>query len=80
MQLVWPGGWFGRGAGLAGKVFFFFLCGHVAPPAAEMPWGLAGKLVWPGNLFFVTLGKTFINILVVKQITYNAKVSDNKIL
>ena len=33
-----------------------------------------------GNWFFVTLGKTFINILVVKQSTYNANVSDKKIL
>ena len=38
--------------------------------------GLAGKLVWQGNLFLVTLAKIFIIILVVKQITYNAKVSD----
>ena len=42
--------------------------------------GLVGKLVWQGNLLFVTLCKTFINILVVKQITYTAKVSDNNIL
>ena len=38
--------------------------------------GFAGKLVSQGNFFLVTLGKTFMNILVVKQSTYNAKVSD----
>ena len=38
--------------------------------------GLAGKLVSQGSWFFVTLGKTFINILVVKQSAYNAKVSN----
>ena len=48
--------------------------------------GLAGGLVWQGDWFgrephfFVSLGKTFINILVVKQSVYNAKVRDNKIL
>ena len=31
------------------------------------------------NVFFVSLAKTFINILVVKQSTYNAKISGNKI-
>ena len=36
----------------------------------------AGKLVSQGNLFLVTLAEIFIIILVVKQITYNAKVSD----
>ena len=41
--------------------------------------GFAGKLV-SQNLFLVTLAKIFIIILVVKQITYNAKVSDIKIL
>ena len=32
--------------------------------------GFAEKLVSQGNFFLVTLGKTFINILVVKQSTY----------
>ena len=74
-KLVWQGNWFGREtgeAGLAGKLVW------------QGNWfgsetGLAGKLVWQenwwklvsqGNLFFVTLGKTFINMLVVKQMTY----------
>ena len=35
--------------------------------------GLAGRLVSQGNCFLVTLAKIFIIILVVKQITYNAK-------
>ena len=42
--------------------------------------GCAGKLVAQGNLFLVTLAKIFVIILVVKQITYNAKVSDITIL
>ena len=53
--------------------------------------GLAGKLVsqrnWfggetglTGKLVLATLAKIFITILVVKQITYNAKVSDITIL
>ena len=32
--------------------------------------GFTEKLVSQGNFFLVTLGKTFINILVVKQSTY----------
>ena len=42
--------------------------------------GFAGKLAWQGNWFLVTLAKIFIIIIVVKQITYNAKVSDITIL
>ena len=47
--------------------------------------GFAGRLVLQKNWFcretgFLTLGKLFIIMLVVKQITYNAKVSDNTIL
>ena len=37
--------------------------------------GLTGKVVWRGNLFLVTLAKIFVIVLMVKQITYNAKVS-----
>ena len=65
-ELLHPINWFLGETGFAGKL---------------VSWGgLSGKLVWRGNWFFVTLGKTFINILVVKQSTYNAKVSDNEIL
>ena len=72
-KLVWQGNWFGRETGLAGKLVW------------QGNWfgretGLAGKLVWQGNWFLVTLAKTFIIILAVKQITYNAKVSDITIL
>ena len=42
--------------------------------------GLAGKLVWQGNFFLVTLANIFVIILVVKEITYNAKVSNITIL
>ena len=42
--------------------------------------GFAGKLVSQENLFFVTFAKIFIIILVAKQITFNAKVSDITIL
>ena len=42
--------------------------------------GLAGKLVSQGNWFLVTLAKIFFIILMVKQITYNAKVNDITIL
>ena len=42
--------------------------------------GFAGELVSQGNWLLVTLAKIFILILVVKQITYNAKVSDITIL
>ena len=72
-RLVWRGGWFGGGAGLAGGLVW--RGGWFGGEA-----GLAGRLVWRGSWFFVNLGKTFINILVVKQSTYNAKVSDNEVL
>ena len=67
------GKWFGRESGLVGKVVW------------QGKWfgresGLAGKLVWQGNWFLDTLAQIFIIILVVKQITYNAKVSDITIL
>ena len=42
--------------------------------------GFAGKLVSQGSWFLVTLAKIFVIILMVKQITYNAKVSDITIL
>ena len=42
--------------------------------------GFAGELVSQGKWLLVTLAKIFILILVVKQITYNAKVSDITIL
>ena len=42
--------------------------------------GFTGKLVLQGNLCLVNLAKIFFIILVVKQVTYNAKVSDITIL
>ena len=42
--------------------------------------GVAGKLVAQGNWFFVTLANIFVIILMMKQITYNGKVSDITIL
>ena len=42
--------------------------------------GLAEKLASQGNWFLVTVAKIFITILVVKEITYNAKVSDITVL
>ena len=46
----------------------------------RMETGFGGKLVSQENWFLVTLAKTFVIKLVVKQITYNAKVSDITIL
>ena len=65
-RLVWREDWFGGKTGLAGKLVW------------RGDWfggetGLAGRLVSQGNCFLVTLAKIFIIILVVKQITYNAK-------
>ena len=42
--------------------------------------GFARKLVSQGKLLLVTLAKVFIIVLVVKQITNNAKFSDITIL
>ena len=42
--------------------------------------GFVGKLVPHGNLFLVNLAKIFIMVLVVKQGTYNAKVSGITVL
>ena len=42
--------------------------------------GLVGKVVWQENLIFVTLAKITIVTVVVKQITYNVKISDITIL
>ena len=42
--------------------------------------GFAGNLVSHGNWFLVNLAKIFIIILVVKQVTYNANVTDTTIL
>ena len=71
-KLVWQGNWFGGETGLAGKLAWqrnWF--GRETGLAGKLvETGFAGKLVSQGNLFFVTLGKTFINILVVKQMTY----------
>ena len=71
-KMVSRGNWSRRETGLAGE-----LVSRGNWSRGEI--GLAGKLVSQVNLFFVTLGKIFINILVVKQITYNAKVSDNTV-
>ena len=65
-SVVWRGDWFGGETGLAGRLVW------------RGDWfggetGLAGRLVSQGNCFLVTLAKIFIIILVVKQITYNAK-------
>ena len=62
-KLVSQGNWFRRETGFARKL------------VSQGNWfrgktGFAGKLVSQGNFFLVTLGKTFINILVVKQSTY----------
>ena len=67
--------------------FFFFLCGRRGPPIGKNVVGgntvsRSGllprqvKLVLQGNLILVTLAKIFIIITDVKQITYNAKISD----
>ena len=87
---VWRGKRFGGESGLAGKLVwrgnrFGGETGLVGKPV----WrgnrfggetGLAGKPVWRGNSFFVTLAKIFVIILVVKQLTYNAKVNDITVL
>ena len=63
---VSQGSWFRRAAGFAGQL------------VSRGSWfyrgaGFAGKLVSQGSWFLDTLAKIFIIILVVKQITYNAK-------
>ena len=45
-----------------------------------METNFAWKLVSQGISFIVAFAKIFVTILVVKQITYNAKVSDIKTL
>ena len=67
------GNWFRRETGLAGKPVW-------QGNRFGRETGLAEKPVWQGNCFLVTLAKIFIIILVVKQNTYNAKVSDITIL
>ena len=89
-KLVWQGSWFGGEAGLVGKLVWrgsWF--GGEAGLAGKLVWrrswfggeaGFGGKLVSWGSWFLVTLAKIFVIILMVKQITYNAKVSDITIL
>ena len=72
-KLVWQENWFCRETGVPGKLVW------------QGNWfgretGLAGKLVLQGNWFFVTLTNIFAIILMVKQITYNGKISDITIL
>ena len=84
------GNWFRRETGFAGKLvsqenWFRRETGFAGKLVSQGNWfcretGFAGKLVLQGNWFLVTLAKIFIIILVVKQITYNAKVSDITIL
>ena len=88
--MVWQGKWFGRENGFAGKKvsqrkWFGRETGFAGKLVSQGNWFrketvFAGKMVSQRNLFFVILGKTFINIPVVKQSTYNAKVIDNKTL
>ena len=67
------GNWFRRATGFAGE--------RVSQGNGfRRGTGFAGELVSQGNLFLVTLAKIFVIILMVKQITYNAKVSDITIL
>ena len=68
-KLVTQGNWLRRKAGFARKLV-----------RLRTETGFAGKLVSQGNWFLVTLAKIFITILVVKGITYNAKVSDITVL
>ena len=89
-KLVRRGNWFGGETGSAGKLvrrgnWFGGETGSAGKLVRRGNWfggetGSAGKLVRQGNWFLVTLAKIFIIILVVKQITYNEKVSDITIL
>ena len=69
-KLMSRGNWCRRETGVAGKLI------------SQENWfpGFAVTLVSQGHLFLVTLAKIFVIILVEKQITYNAKVSDTTIL
>ena len=72
-RVVSRGGWFRGAGGFAGQV------------VSRGRWfrgagSFAGQVVSRGNWFLVTLAKIFVIILMVKQITYNAKVSDITIL
>ena len=89
-KLVSQGNWLRRETGFKGKLaskgnWLRRETGFEGKLASQGNWlhretGFAGKMALQENLFFVTLAKMFIIILVVKQITYNAKVSNIAIL
>ena len=72
-RLAFRGDWLRRETGFAGGLASR---GHWIRGETDF----AGRLALRGDWFLVTLAKIFTVILVVKQINYNAKVSDITIL